>query len=107
MTWEGFENGHFAIAAGLSSGLYYDGFQEARRMSSKNSITQPLMWPEHGVALEAQAFQLDILEDEGEVLRRRVLLLGGPRAETPALFEWRVTSLTIERILRECHRRHI
>ena len=44
------------------------------------------MWPEHGVALEARAFRLDILEDEGEVPRRRDLLLGGPKAETPALF---------------------
>ena len=70
-------------------------------------MRQPLMWPKHGVALEARAFRLDILEDEGGVPRRRVHLLGSPRKETPALLEWLVTSLTIERVLLECHRRHI
>ena len=58
-------------------------------------MRQPLMWPEHGVALEARAFRLDVLEDDGGVPRRRVLLLGSPWAETPALLKWPVTSLTI------------
>ena len=44
-----------------------------------------MIWPEHGVTLEARPFRLDILDDEGEVPKRTVLLLGGPRAETPAV----------------------
>ena len=63
------------------------------------------MGPDHGVALEALALPLDIRE-----MRERPL--GGfscwvDSAEIPALFEWLVTSLYIQRMLRECHTRHI
>ena len=58
----------------------------------------------HGVPSEAQAFRLHVLEDEEKSSRRHVLLLGGPRAESQALFERLVISPTAWRILRRCHR---
>ncbi len=66
MTWGGSgEFQRYAIAVGLPSGLYYNGYQDVGRTTRENRMRHPLMWTEHDVALEARTFRSDILEDEG------------------------------------------
>lgn len=101
------EIGLYAMAARLPWEMYYDGHQDIGRMLRENMMGQPLMRPEHGVPSEAQASQLDVLEDERKSLTRRVLLLGRPRAEPPALSKWLITSRYSSEFLRKCHSRPI
>ena len=53
------EIGHYAMAARLPWEMYYDGHQDTGRMLRENMMGQPLMWPDHGVSLEAEALPLD------------------------------------------------
>ena len=66
-------------------------------------MRQPLIWQDMASHQKHRLSDYTYCQNEGKSPRRNVLLLGGPRADIPAVFESLATSPSLERILRGCH----